>query len=68
MTVENNIMSILEFRKDLNSNQRREKCESLIQEFGLEKIRHSKGIHLSGGDRRRTENARALANDPVSVA
>ncbi|MBQ3983282.1 MAG: ATP-binding cassette domain-containing protein [Bacteroidales bacterium] len=64
MTVENNIMSILEFRKDLNSNQRREKCESLIQEFGLEKIRHSKGIQLSGGERRRTEIARALANDP----
>ncbi len=64
MTVENNIMSILEFRKDLTKEQRREKCESLIREFGLEKIRNSKGIQLSGGERRRTEIARALANDP----
>ena len=64
MTVENNIMAILEFRKDLNMEQRRDKCESLIHEFGLEKIRHSKGIQLSGGERRRTEIARALANDP----
>lgn len=64
MTVENNIMAILEFRKDLTVEQRREKLESLISEFGLEKIRRSKGIQLSGGERRRTEIARALANDP----
>lgn len=64
MSVENNIMSILEFRKDLTKEQRNEKLESLIQEFGLEKIRKSKGIQLSGGERRRTEIARALANDP----
>ena len=64
MSVENNIMSILEFRKDLTKEQRREKLESLISEFGLEKIRKSKGIQLSGGERRRTEIARALANDP----
>ena len=64
MTVEDNIMSILEFRKDLDTNQRKEKLESLISEFGLERIRRSKGIQLSGGERRRTEIARALANDP----
>ena len=64
MTVEDNIMSILEFRKDLDTNQRKEKLESLIFEFGLERIRRSKGIQLSGGERRRTEIARALANDP----
>ena len=64
MTVEDNIMSILEFRKDLDNNQRKEKLESLISEFGLERIRRSKGIQLSGGERRRTEIARALANDP----
>lgn len=64
MSVENNIMSILEFRKDLTKAQRVEKLESLIQEFGLEKIRKSNGIQLSGGERRRTEIARALANDP----
>lgn len=65
MTVEDNIMSILEFRKDLTKEQRQEKMESLIAEFGLGKIRHSKGIQLSGGERRRTEIARALANDPA---
>lgn len=64
MSVENNIMSILEFRKDLTKEQRAEKLESLIDEFGLGKIRKSKGIQLSGGERRRTEIARALANDP----
>lgn len=64
MTVEDNIGSILEFRKDLTREQQHEKLEALIQEFGLEKIRHSKGIQLSGGERRRTEIARALANDP----
>ncbi len=64
MSVENNIMSILEFRKDLDKQQRQAKLESLIDEFGLAKIRHSKGIQLSGGERRRTEIARALANDP----
>jgi len=64
MSVEDNIMSVLEFRKDLNKQQRIEKCNSLIDEFHLNKIRKSKGIQLSGGERRRTEIARALANDP----
>lgn len=64
MTVEDNIHSVLEFRRDLNKEQRLERLESLIKEFGLGKIRHSKGIQLSGGERRRTEIARALANDP----
>lgn len=64
MSVEDNIMSVLEFRKDLNKEQQREKLESLIAEFRLGKIRKSKGIQLSGGERRRTEIARALANDP----
>ncbi len=64
MTVADNIMSILEFRKDLSRDQRKEKLESLIDEFGLQKIRGNKGVQLSGGERRRTEIARALANDP----
>ncbi|MBO4306845.1 MAG: LPS export ABC transporter ATP-binding protein [Bacteroidales bacterium] len=64
MSVADNIMSILEFRKDLDKKQRQEKLESLLNEFGLQKIRESKGIQLSGGERRRTEIARALANDP----
>lgn len=65
MSVEDNIASILEFRKDLNKEQQREKLESLLDEFRLQHIRKSKGIQLSGGERRRTEIARALANDPM---
>ena len=65
MSVEDNIASILEFRKDLTKEERAEKLESLISEFRLQKIRRSKGIQLSGGERRRTEIARALANDPM---
>ena len=64
MSVADNIMSILEFRKDLDKHQREEKLESLLDEFHLQHIRNSKGIQLSGGERRRTEIARALANDP----
>jgi len=65
MSVADNIMSILEFRKDLDKHQREEKLESLLDEFHLQHIRNSKGIQLSGGERRRTEIARALANDPM---
>lgn len=65
MSVEDNIGSILEFRRDLSREQQREKLESLLDEFRLQHIRKSKGIQLSGGERRRTEIARALANDPM---
>lgn len=65
MSVEDNIGSILEFRRDLTKEQQHEKLESLLSEFRLQHIRKSKGIQLSGGERRRTEIARALANDPM---
>ena len=64
MTVANNIMSVLEFQKELTREQRQERLESLLDEFGLQRIRNSKGIQLSGGERRRTEIARALATNP----
>lgn len=63
MSVEDNISSVLEFTK-LNTQQRSEKLNSLLDEFGLQHIRKSNGIQLSGGERRRTEIARCLAADP----
>ena len=63
LSVEDNIMSVLEFTK-LNKAERKEKLEELLSEFGLNHIRKSLGIQLSGGERRRTEIARALAMSP----
>lgn len=66
LTVEDNIAAVLEMT-DLNKAARRDKLESLIEEFSLEKVRKSHGDTLSGGERRRTEIARALATDPKFI-
>jgi lipopolysaccharide export system ATP-binding protein len=63
LSVEDNIMAILEMTK-LNKAERRERLETLLNEFGLQHVRKNRGDFLSGGERRRTEIARALATDP----
>lgn len=63
LTVEDNLHGVLEFQP-LSREERHERVEGLIREFGLERVRRSKGYMLSGGERRRTEIARALATRP----
>ena len=66
LSVEDNILSVLQLTK-LTKNQQIDKMESLIDEFGLNHIRKNRGDLLSGGERRRTEIARALATDPKFI-
>ena len=63
LSVEDNLHAVLEFQP-LSKEARKERVERLIDEFGLERVRRSKGYMLSGGERRRTEIARALATEP----
>ncbi|MBL6899410.1 MAG: LPS export ABC transporter ATP-binding protein [SAR86 cluster bacterium] len=67
LTVEENILSSLEQRKDLNPKDRKELLESLLDEFNLSEFSKTQGIKLSGGERRRTEIARSLASDPKFI-
>ncbi len=66
MSVEDNIKAVLEMTK-LSRHEQHQRMESLLEEFGLNKVRKSKGIQLSGGERRRTEIARALAINPKFI-
>ena len=67
LTVEENIFSSLEQRKDLDPKDRSELLESLLDEFNLSEFSKTQGIKLSGGERRRTEIARSLASDPKFI-
>ena len=66
MSVEDNIAAVLEFT-ELSKTEQKEKLESLLEEFGLNQVRKNRGDLLSGGERRRTEIARALAVDPKFI-
>jgi len=67
LTVEENISLVLEMNKKLDKQQQKEKMDSLLEDFGLTKLRKNASIQLSGGERRRVEIARALAADPQFI-
>ncbi|PCI72886.1 MAG: LPS export ABC transporter ATP-binding protein [Gammaproteobacteria bacterium] len=67
MTVEDNLLAILELNKTLSKQQRIEKMQKLLEEFQITHIQSNLGMSLSGGERRRVEIARALANEPKFI-
>ena len=67
LTVWQNLMAVLEIRKDLNNDERRERAEELMEEFHISHLRDNLGQSLSGGERRRVEIARALAANPKFI-
>lgn len=67
LSVEQNLMAILEYRTDYSRKRRKDRLEELLDQFGLTKIRHTAAMRVSGGERRRLEIARCLVNDPKLI-
>ncbi len=67
MNVQDNVLAILQLRRDLTRAQRREELDNLLNEFNLQPVRETLGMRLSGGERRRVEIARALAINPTFI-
>ncbi len=67
MSVSDNILAILQLRRDLDNKARRDKLEQLLHEFSISHLRKNLGLSLSGGERRRVEIARALAIEPTFI-
>ncbi|MDR0218366.1 MAG: LPS export ABC transporter ATP-binding protein [Enterobacteriaceae bacterium] len=67
LSVYDNLMAVLEIRKDINQEQRKERAEELMEEFHIAHLRNNLGQSLSGGERRRVEIARALAANPKFI-
>ena len=67
LTVRDNLMAILETRKELSTNEREEQLDALLEEFHIGHIANSQGMSLSGGERRRVEITRALAAEPTFI-
>ncbi len=64
LSVEQNLLAVLETRRDLSRKERKERCEQLLEQFGITEVRNASALTLSGGEKRRLSIARSLCTDP----